>query len=237
MKKLLLALTILSFTLILPASGQNRKDAHGLRQGQWTGTYSNGALRYKGTFKNGKPVGTFFYYYPTGLLKAKMRYADNGHIARVITYHLNGKPLAQGKFIDKKKDSTWRYYSDTDGKLVLEETFTKGIKNGPTIVYYGNTGKPSELTEYKNGRKNGRWVTYFPDGKISTEGFYVNDTLQGPYKAYDINGKLLIKGQYEHALQEGLWMIYDTTGKLQRKEFFHNGLQVKKKKAKTPHAK
>ncbi len=232
MKKLLSVL-LFSFLVILSASGQNRTDAKGLRQGKWTGTYSNGALRYKGQFRNGTPVGTFLYYYPTGLLKAKMTYADNGHVARVITYHLNGKPMAQGKFIDRKKDSIWRYYSDTDGKLVLEESFKKGIKDGPTIIYYGTTGKPSELTEYKNGRKNGRWITYFPDGKISTRGFYVNDTLQGPYRVYDINGKLLIKGQYKNALQEGLWTIYDTTGRLQKKEYFRSGFPVKKKKTKT----
>lgn len=219
---------------LLPLTmGQNRTDALGLRQGKWVGTYSNGAIRYKGQFRDGKPSGTFTYFYPTGTVKAKMNYSDNGRVAHVISFHLNGKPMAAGKFIDHKKDSSWRYFSDVDGKLIMEENYKVGIKNGPTIIFYPKTGKPSELTDYKNGRKNGRWIKYFPDGKISTSGFYVNDTLQGPFQVYDINGQLLMKGQYKNALQEGVWITYDSLGNLQKKEIFHGGLPVKQKKPKT----
>jgi antitoxin component YwqK of YwqJK toxin-antitoxin module len=231
MKKLLLLL--ITMMLVFPVAAQNRTDEHGLRQGKWTGTYSNGAVRYKGQFRNGKPYGTFFYYYPTGALKAKMTYSDSGHVARVTSYHLNGKPMAAGKFVDRKKDSTWRYFSETDGKLVLEENYSHGVKNGPVIIYYAGSGKPSEITEYKNGLKNGRWIKYFPDGKISTAGFYVNDTLQGEYTVYDITGKRLIQGSYKNGLQNGPWLTYDSLGRLQKKVLFRNGLPAKPKKTKT----
>ncbi len=226
-------LLLLSAAIIFPAGAQNRTDAAGLRQGKWTGTYSNGAIRYKGQFLNGKPYGIFLYYYPTGTLKAKMVYADSGHTARVISYHLNGKPMAKGKFVNRKKDSTWLYYSDIDGKLVLEENYSMGIKNGPVIIFYAKTGKPSERTEYKNGKKNGRWIKYFPDGKVSTSGFYKNDTLQGTYKVFDVTGKLLIRGNYKNGLQDGLWITYDSLGRLQKKVMFRNGLPARPKKTKT----
>ena len=232
MRKLILGL-LFSVIMVIPATAQNRSDDRGLRQGKWTGTYSNGAIRYKGQFRNGKPFGTFLYYYPTGTLKAKMIYADSGHIARVTTYHLNGKPMAAGKYIDRKKDSTWRYFNDTDGKPVLEENYNEGVKNGPVIVYFAQTGKPSELTEYKNGKKNGRWIKYFPNGKVSTSGFYVNDTLQGKYQVFDITGRLLISGTYKNGLQNGTWITYDSLGKLQKKALFRNGLPAKPKKTKT----
>jgi len=212
----------------LPA--QNRVDVHGLRQGKWMGTYSNGAVRYRGQFRNGHPYGTFDYYYPTGTLKARMDYSHNGHVAYLRSYHLNGKLLATGKFVDHKKDSTWLYYSDVDGKLVLEENYKMGVKNGPTIVFYPSTGKPAEITNYKNGLKNGPWIRNFPNGAVSTSGIYVRDTLQGPFLVYGINGKLLIKGQYKNAMQEGMWYTYDTLGHLVKKQLFHGGLPVKAKK-------
>ena len=227
MKKLLL---VLFFSVVLTplTRAQNHTDARGLRQGKWTGTYSNGSVRYRGQFRDGKPYGTFTYYYPAGMQKAKMTYTDKGKSAYVRSFHLNGKPMAEGKFIGHKKDSTWNYYSDVDGKRVLVENYKAGVKQGPTIVFYPSTGKPSKLTDYKNGHKNGRWIRYFPDGKISTSGTYVNDTLQGPFLVYDINGKLLMKGQYKNALQEGSWITYDSLGVIRKEEVYHNGLPVKK---------
>ncbi len=232
MKKLLFML-FFSMALIPMAQGQNRTDTRGLRQGKWVGTYSNGDIRYRGQFHDGKPYGTFIYFYPAGMLKAKMVYTNDSHVAHVKSFQLNGKAMAKGRFIDRKKDSTWLYFSDVDGKLVLEENYRKGIKQGPTIIFYPSTGKPSELTDFKNGRKNGRWIKYFPNGKVSTSGFYVNDTLQGSFRVYGINGKLLMQGQYKNALQEGVWMTFDSLGNLQKKEIFHGGLPVKQKKSKT----
>ncbi|VAW28311.1 hypothetical protein MNBD_BACTEROID07-113, partial [hydrothermal vent metagenome] len=174
----------------------------------------------------------FVYFYPAGMLKAKMIYSDDSRVAHVKSFQLNGKAMAEGKFINRKKDSTWLYFSDVDGKLVLEENYKSGMKQGPTIVFYPSTGKPSELTDFKKGRKNGRWIRYFPNGKISTSGFYVNDTLQGPFRVYDINGKLLMQGQYKNAMQEGVWMTYDSLGNVRKKEIFHGGLPVKQEKSK-----
>ena len=227
MKKLLFIL-FFSMALIPIAVGQNRTDSRGLRQGKWVGMYSNGDIRYRGQFRDGKPYGTFIYFYPAGMLKAKMTYSDDGRTAYLKSFQLDGKIMAEGKFINRKKDSTWLYFSDVDGKLVLEENYNIGVKQGPIIIYYPKTGKPSELTDYKDGLKNGRWIKYFPDGKISSSGVYVNDTLQGPFSVYDINGKLLIQGQYEKSLQEGLWITYDSLGNIQKKQYFHGGLPVKK---------
>ncbi len=232
MKKLLFML-FFSMALLPWAMGQNRTDTRGLRQGKWVGTYSNGDIRYRGQFHDGKPFGTFIYFYPAGMIKAKMVYTDGSHVAHVKSFQLSGKPMAEGKFINRKKDSTWLYFSDVDGKLALEENFKDGVKDGLTIIYYANSGKPSELTDFKNGRKNGRWIKYFPNGKVSTSGFYVNDTLQGAFRVFDINGKLLMQGQYKNALQEGVWMTYDSLGNIQKKEIFHGGLPVKPKKSKT----
>ncbi len=227
MKKLLFIL-FFSMALIPIAVGQNRTDSRGLRQGKWVGMYSNGDIRYRGQFRDGKPYGTFIYFYPAGMLKAKMTYSDDGRTAYLKSFQLDGKIMAEGKFINRKKDSTWLYFSDVDGKLVLEENYNIGVKQGPVIIYYPKTGKPSELTDYKDGLKNGRWIKYFPDGKISSSGVYVNDTLQGSFSVYDINGKLLIQGQYEKSLQEGLWITYDSLGNIQKKQYFHGGLPVKK---------
>ncbi|MDB3916805.1 hypothetical protein N9372_03845 [Alphaproteobacteria bacterium] len=37
-----------------------------LEEGPWIRLFENGAVNYKGNFKNGKKVGPWEYYYPNG---------------------------------------------------------------------------------------------------------------------------------------------------------------------------
>ena len=52
------------FSLSLVA--QNQIDSNGKKQGPWKKTHPKStAIMYEGQFKDDKPVGTFFYYYPS----------------------------------------------------------------------------------------------------------------------------------------------------------------------------
>ncbi len=203
------------------AQSLNRTDEKGLKQGVWQKNYSNGVLRYKGQFRDGKAYGEFRYFYPTGALKSILKYKNGGEDAEVHSFHLNGKPMADGKFVHRKKDSVWNYYSDVDGKRVASESYHRGVKEGISVIYYPESGRIFEITTYHLGYKWGPWKKYFPNGKLSQEGVYVNDTLNGNFQVFFLNGKLQMKGSYEKGLQNGKWMFYDSTGSLQRKHVFH----------------
>ena len=222
---------IISFCLLaltINAQQVNQTDKNGLKQGRWEKTYTNGAIRYQGQFRNDKPYGEFKYFYPDGKLKSIVRYRKKGEDAYVKSFQFNGKPLAKGKFVHQKKDSLWRYYSDLDGKLVATENYKNGIKDGQSISYYPENGKPVEIITYKKGLKWGPWKKFFPDGKLSQEGFYDKDTLNGSYHVFFVGGKLQMQGAYEKGLQNGLWIFYDSTGKVIRKKVFHLGIAGKK---------
>ncbi len=208
----------------------NRTDNRGLKQGKWQKTYSNGALRYTGTFKDDKPVGVFKYYYPSGELKAVIKYSADGKSSYAETYQLNGKPLAKGKYIGKKRDSTWIFYSDIDGKKVSEKNYKNGILHGKSIIYFPDKGIPSQIIEYRNGLKNGKSERFYTDGKPFSLETYVNDTLNGPFKIWSPEGKLEMEGYYKNGNQSGLWITYDEKGNVIKKEKYNNGVPVKTKK-------
>jgi antitoxin component YwqK of YwqJK toxin-antitoxin module len=208
----------------------NQTDVQGRKQGHWEKTYSNGAIRYKGQFKDNHPYGEFRYYFPTGHVSAISVYSDNGTVAHTKTFHLNGKPMAEGKFVNRKKDSTWNFFSDVDGKLVAKEDYLNDKKNGKAIVYYASSGKPAEITHYKNGVKDGEWVKYFPDDSVYIRGYYKNDTLEGLYKVYGIDGHIEIEGNYLKGTQNGTWITYDSTGKVLYKQLFKRGALIKQTK-------
>lgn len=229
-KALLFPAVFVLFTPLCFAQHINQVDVQGRKQGRWEKTYSNGALRYTGQFKDDHPYGTFKYYFPMGNLSAVSVYSDNGVVAHTKTYHLNGKLMAEGKFIHQKKDSIWNFYSEVDGKLVAKENYLNGLKNGKAVIYFPSTGKPAEITYYKNGIKNGAWLRYFPNDSVSIHGFYRDDTLEGPYQVYDVYGRLQIKGSYLKGLQNGTWITYDSTGKVLNKQVFKRGVLEKQTK-------
>ncbi|MBN2637580.1 MAG: hypothetical protein JXR65_00670 [Bacteroidales bacterium] len=210
------------------AQNINQTDAQGRKQGKWVKEYTNGAVRYKGQFKNNMPYGTFTYYFPTGSVKAVSVYSNNGNSVYTKTFRLSGKKLAEGKFVDRKKDSTWTYYDNLTGNPVLRESYIQGLKNGKSTIFFPDSGKPSEIQHYKKGVKTGLWIKYFPNGTMLSEGTYVNDTLEGPFKINFPNGITELKGSYNKGLQEGLWITSDSTGVVVLKQMYHRGVPVKK---------
>jgi antitoxin component YwqK of YwqJK toxin-antitoxin module len=228
-KSTLLLTVILVFTS-LSAIGQNKfnkLDENGLKQGVWIKMWNNGVVKYKGEFMDDSPVGTFKYYYPSGKEKSIMTFSEKGTRANNISFHENGKKMAEGVFINQKKEGTWKYFSDVDEKLVSEENYKDGLLNGETITYYIDDQKPFEVIEYKEGNKEGKWIKYFPDGQKMTETTYKNNKLEGIFLNYDPDGKLLVKGQYKEGEMDGTWYYYDETGKLYRKEVYNKGYLVK----------
>lgn len=228
LSNIFLTLTILiSYTFAASAQDINRRDSNGLKQGKWQKTYSNGALRYQGTFKNGKPTGEFKYYYPSGEIKAVIKYSTDGKSSYAKTYRLNGNLLAEGKYIEKKRDSTWLFYSETDGKIITKKEYKNGKLDGKSIIFFPGKDIPSEITEYKNGMKNGISEKFYTDGTPFSLETYVNDTLNGKFIVRFPDGKPQIEGQYKNGNQSGMWITYDENGKIIKRERFNNGLPVK----------
>jgi antitoxin component YwqK of YwqJK toxin-antitoxin module len=209
----LLTVLLLICPLLIVAQNINQTDGNGLKQGKWTKTYANGIPRYEGQFKNDKPYGEFKNYYISGVLKAVTKYSPDGIIARTKTFHENSLPMASGKYINQIKDSVWNYYSDTDGKLISQESYKNNKLEGKSITFYPDNGKIAESIDYINGKKEGELRKYFPEGNIMTEGTYVNDQLEGDFTLYFPNGNIQIKGKYKDGRQIGNWSYFDEEGK------------------------
>jgi len=108
----------------------------------------------------------------------------------------------------------------------------------------------------KNGKKQGRWMKYYPNGKIMYDGFFNDDKPTGEFKRYYEdnvlkallifskngteatttlyypNGLIASKGKYVNQLKEGKWQFFSSTneGLLIREEEYasnkRNGLSV-----------
>ncbi len=210
--------------LVIPirsfSQAQNQRDAMGRKQGKWVKTYQYGNVRYAGQFNNDRPYGQFKYFYESGALHTITNYSDDGVIAETITFHKNGTPMAEGKYIRQKKAGKWLYYSDIDSSLVAEEHYQNGVLFGKSTNFYPETGRPAESFDFVNGKKEGPYRKFFPDGSTMTEGNYKNDELDGKFTLYHPNGKIQLKGQYKNGEQVGNWNYFDEEGNTIDKEDF-----------------
>lgn len=79
--------------------------------------------------------------------------------------------------------------------------------------YYSDHSLRAEGTVV-NGKREGRWVFYFPGGNIQAEGNYIGGKEDGPYRVYRENGVPYYIGQYKMGVQTGIWEVYDQDGNL-----------------------
>ncbi len=211
----------------------NKKDAEGRRQGQWIKKDSAGRKIYEGQFKDNIPQGTFKYYYPGGSLKAVSVFTEDGKTSNTTTYSPNGKKNAEGSYLNQKREGLWRFYSDFDERLISEETYTAGKKNGPSKTYFA--GKTLvEVITWKDGMKEGSWTQYFDDGTVKLQGSYKNDLKDGPITVFYPTGQKFNIGQYKNGYPDGKWLTYDLDGKLISTDIYDNGVLIKTDKKPKP---
>lgn len=181
--------------------------------------YPNGKLMYKGYFLKGSPVGEFIRYYSHGAIKAKMNYKNSSVYANL--YNERGQLTAKGKYIGKKKDSTWLYYKNN--RVVGRDDYCKGLLEGKVVKYFPN-GKIADSKEFQNGKKHGKWERYFKDGQLRCNGKYKNGQLHGEFRAYSMSGIKEIEGFFMNNLREGTWCFYNNSGEFLFKVDYENGV-------------
>ncbi|MFL5763098.1 MAG: toxin-antitoxin system YwqK family antitoxin [Bacteroidia bacterium] len=204
----------------------NKTDASGKKQGHWIKLDENQKKIYEGNFENNIPVGLFTYYYDTGIPWSKSVFSKNGTVARTKMYDAGGNLIGEGKYVNEKKDSTWKFYGGEEFKLISEENYTGGIKNGSCKVFYAN-GQVSEEKIWKNGKLDGPCKKYFESGTMKYSGQYVADKLEGKVTYYQPNGKIDAQGVYKNDVKEGVWVYYQEDGvTVKRKDTYLAGRMV-----------
>ena len=217
------------FTISLTATGQsdssvNRTDASGMKQGHWIKRYPDKTILYDGYFKDNHPVGEFRRYYKNGSLNSVLEFSNDGRTAIATLYHPNGNIASKGKYVDRKKEGKWQFFSEmTKGYLISEDLYTKDIRNGLSLKYYPDSTVAEKVT-YINGVKQGEWTRYYPGGALLLKSGYVNGKIDGKFQTWFKNGKIQFSGQYKNDSREGQWLIYNPDGTVKYRLEYSDGI-------------
>lgn len=222
---------LFSFLILIIGNGYcqdtiNQTDGNGKKQGYWIKKDKEGKKIYEGQFRHDIPFGEFKYYYPAGGLKAVSKLSDNGKCSYTTTYFQNGRKMAEGKYIDQKKDSTWKFFSEYENVVISEEFYKDGKKEGVSTTFYPD-GIVAERATWKNGVRSGLWEQYYTDGKLKLKCAFLDDEKDGQLKTYHMSGRIWLTGQYIKGDADGTWVYMTDKGEIEKKEYFDKGRLVK----------
>ncbi len=93
------------------------------------------------------------------------------------------------------------------------EYYIKGKPDGKWISFYSN-GKMKSIENWKDGTLDGKYILYNEKGKKILETYYKNGIDNGKYAVYYENGKPRILGQIKNGTPVGKWVMYTKDGKL-----------------------
>jgi antitoxin component YwqK of YwqJK toxin-antitoxin module len=206
-------------------SAENKLDDRGAKDGPWRKLDSTGKVQYEGQFRHGVPFGEFRYFYPTGKIRIISQVTDEGNTAKTINFHPNGMKMAEGTYINKRKEGEWTY-NDENGILVSREFYAEGKKSGLASTYYSD-GKLFEEKHYEHGLEVGSWKQFFTDGALKIDAVYEAGKIEGMATFYFPDGKVMARGNYVHNLKHGVWTFMSEDGKKEKEDIYEMGRLVK----------
>jgi antitoxin component YwqK of YwqJK toxin-antitoxin module len=217
-------ITLSSIALCQTETALNQTDSKGRKQGHWIKKYPDQSLQYDGYFKDDHPIGEFKRYYENKTLKSVLSFSNNGKEAEAVLYHPNGNIASKGKYVDKKKEGKWQFFSQMNkGYLISEDIYSGDIRNGLSVKYYPDSTIAEKVT-YINNLRQGEWTRYYPGGSILLKSKYLNDKIDGKFETWYEDGKQEYSGQYKNDARDGLWLFYNQDGTVKYKIQYEDGI-------------
>ncbi|QZE14609.1 toxin-antitoxin system YwqK family antitoxin [Halosquirtibacter laminarini] len=210
---ILLLLILLSPLAKAQKQGINQCDKNGLKTGEWIAKRENGSIKYKGYFTQGHPVGKLYRYYPDGKTKAILDFSITGDTTQAFFIYPNGKKAAQGEYIKKKKNGTWRTFA-TSGQVISVLNFKDNQLDGTAKTFYEN-GNLKTMSIWRDDNLNGNKFEYYKEGALLSRSQYKNGIEFGIHRMLYRDGKVRFEGSVEQGLKQGPWRYYKTNGELQ----------------------
>lgn len=147
----------------------------------------------------------------------------NGYVKNI--YYSNKKISSEGKMINNLRDSTWKYFSE-DGVITEQINFKNDKKDGKYVKYYKD-GKTINVKGYhSNDKRSGVFEVYFDNGNASAIYTYIDGLKNGKYIKYYEDGKTIKeKGYYSNDELSGIFEEYFDNGFVSARYNYKNGIK------------
>jgi antitoxin component YwqK of YwqJK toxin-antitoxin module len=210
--------------------------------------YPDGNIKLQGKYNNGKEEGKWFSWHPNGNKRSEGLFVSGMREGIWMTWHANGKTEEKAFYKDGKKDGKWTSWYPNGNKR-QEGGFVSGIKRGKWITWYGDGNSKMEEVEYKmgapvsspsryspsgeqiltggvgrfkDGRREGEWIFYYPSGKERMRAEYSDNRLNGKLISWQENGLKDKEETYHLDKKDGPAIYYFADGRIKANGVYKN---------------
>lgn len=199
MKKLYLSFVMLCFVAVAWAGGNpqdgNKTDANGKKTGPWkiygsdkvykAKGYPADVVAEEGEYTDGKKVGIWKLYYPSGKIKSEVEYKLGRPSGTFKSYYENGQIEEEGTWKNNSYQGGFKRYYE-NGQVAQEKNFNAEGKTTGKVVYYYPNGKKELEFNSNNGQEEGELTRFYPNGdvkeKMNFDGGKVNEQSRKEFK-------------------------------------------------------
>ena len=155
--------------------------------------------------------GRYLAWNSSGWLREEGEYRAGRRHGRWTAWSVNRKS-DEREYLDGElhgRVSRWAAYDD---RLQSQEEYRHGVKEGLASYWTGRGVKERE-GEFKDGKRQGRWTSWHPNGRKAKEEEYAEDALQGAATIWDEEGRKRGEGGHVGGKREGWWAFWDASGR------------------------
>ena len=122
-------------------------------------------------------------------------------------------------FLSLLSSPSWSETLTMDDLVERNGLYYKKFSNDPF------TGEISDFESgsFKNGKRNGEWLTFYGNGQLQFLQTFKDGELDGLWESYYENGQLRRKGNFKDGKIDGLWETFNKDGSLEKTEIWKNG--------------
>lgn len=117
----------------------------------------------------------------------------------------------------RRRQDVWRTYNSY-GDLISEIEYKNDKREGKCIIYYPGGGekgeKVREESQYFDGKKDGPFARKYISGQVAIEGEYSLKQRTGQWTSYYEDGQIKSEGTYKNGAKVGVWKLYNRKGEL-----------------------
>jgi uncharacterized protein len=206
------------------------------KDGSYISFYPDGSKKREGFYEEGKMSGLWKYYNEQGKLIKKGFYKNDETDSIWTSYYPDGKIRSVNKF-DEGTPIDTAYFYDITGEFMYSLVYDKyglvsyqftdpeGKKSininpkdtGTIVTYYKNGKKSSELT-FKYGKLEGKQIIYYSNGNKFKSFNLNNDQYDGESIEFFENGNLKYVENYLLDQYHGISKYFRPDGSLERTE-------------------
>ena len=117
------------------------------------------------------------------------KYDADGYVMVTGAFKDDSLQVAHGKFV---------YYDWVDQLTTLGNTLPVADGKDRYILLTGN---------FKDGKREGRWLTFYPNGSLKSVVTFVDNVLNGESKSFDTKGRLQTSGNFLNGKKNGQWIM------------------------------